>query len=99
MLVNNQTRVQQFAFVVAAGDKNTQISNYNPNRNYLKIYNKGPNAIRYRFDAPADVLNGIQLGAGSFDEWPDLVPNQSINFSSTLGSSVILTEGVRPDVR
>jgi hypothetical protein len=86
---------KQYVVIVAAGDVNNRITPAGARRIGIVIQNTGVNPCVYRWENAVQLDGGdIEMAAGGKDEYliPETCPQEALNFSSTLGTTVAVVE-------
>lgn len=88
-------KAKQYVVIVAPGDINNRITPAGAKRIGIIIQNTGVNPCVYRWENAVQLDQGdIELAAGGMDRYliPETCPEQALNFSSTLGTTVAVVE-------
>lgn len=88
---------KQYQVICAAGAASKSPGPAVPERRYLAIQNTGANEGRFRFGGAVRGDGGDMIFAAGalviFSPTPDLCPTESLNFSSTAGTTFAVLEG------
>lgn len=92
VISDNRTIIRQYVINVPSGSTNASVVS-NKRRNFLRIQNNGPDAVRYCMDRPCQGLRAgdMSLPVGVIHHFDGNVPSNSIYFACDYNESAAIT--------